>query len=309
MKNNWKKRGLILKPKKKDGFSHAVLPKGIILENKIRLFFSKRDYLNRSHPFYVDVDINDPKKIIYSRTKPILKLGDAGTFDESGIMPTCIKKVFGKYFLYYIGYSLSGNVPYKNSIGLAVSDDCKSFKKYSRASIFKTTNKEPFFTASLDLIQYKKKLHSLYLSGVKWENIDSKYEPIYDLKYGSSLNGIDWKRNGDVAINLKSKEEGGIASPSILKIKNTFYLWYSYRSKYNFRSNKDNSYRIGFAFSNDLKNWKRKDNQFNLDISGAGWDSEMMAYPNVLQIEKKLIMFYNGNSFGKSGIGYAENEI
>ena len=138
MKNNWKKRGLILKPKKKDGFSHAVLPKGIILENKIRLFFSKRDYLNRSHPFYVDVDINDPKKIIYSSTKPILKLGDAGTFDESGIMPTCIKKVFGKYFLYYIGYSLSGNVPYKNSIGLAVSDDCKSFKKYS-VNLFKIT--------------------------------------------------------------------------------------------------------------------------------------------------------------------------
>ena len=82
-------------------------------------------------------------------------------------------------------------------------------------------------------------------------------------------------------------------------------MWYSYRSKYDFRTNIKNSYRIGFATSNDLKNWKRKDKQFNLDISTVGWDSTMMAYPNILRIDKKLIMFYNGNNFGKTGLGLA----
>ncbi len=309
MKNNWKKKGVVFKPKNTDSFSHAVMPKGIILDDRIRIFFSGRDKLKRSHPFFIDVDINNPKNIINISKKPLLKLGEAGTFDESGIMPSCIKKISGKYFLYYIGWSLSGNVPYKNSIGLAISDDCKTFKKYSRAPIFSTTNEEPFFTASLDIIKFKNKLHTLYLSGIKWENFNKKYEPIYNLKYGSSYNGIDWRRDGDVAINLKSIDEGGIASPTIVKIKNIFHLWYSYRSKFNFRTNIKNTYRIGFATSNDLKKWKRKDKQFNLDISTVGWDSTMMAYPNILRIDKKLIMFYNGNNFGKTGIGYAENEI
>ena len=31
----------------------------------------------------------------------------------------------------------------------------------------------------------------------------------------------------------------------------------------------------------------------------------MIAYPNVCIFEGKKIMFYNGNGFGASGIGYA----
>ena len=31
----------------------------------------------------------------------------------------------------------------------------------------------------------------------------------------------------------------------------------------------------------------------------------MIAYPNVVRTQKGLTMFYNGNGFGASGIGYA----
>ena len=36
----------------------------------------------------------------------------------------------------------------------------------------------------------------------------------------------------------------------------------------------------------------------------------MTAYPNVVKLNKnKLVMFYNGNNFGKAGIALAEGRI
>ena len=38
----------------------------------------------------------------------------------------------------------------------------------------------------------------------------------------------------------------------------------------------------------------------------TGWDSEMICYPCVVKTKEKYYMFYNGNSHGKTGFGYAE---
>ena len=48
------------------------------------------------------------------------------------------------------------------------------------------------------------------------------------------------------------------------------------------------------------------DNKMNFGISSEGWDSIMVAYPYVIRFNDKYWMFYNGNGFGKSGFGYAE---
>ena len=46
-----------------------------------------------------------------------------------------------------------------------------------------------------------------------------------------------------------------------------------------------------------------------LNVSESGWDSEMVAYPHVVKEDNRLIMFYNGNKFGNTGIGYAIKEL
>ena len=57
-------------------------------------------------------------------------------------------------------------------------------------------------------------------------------------------------------------------------------------------------------------NWNRLDNQNVVQSSNSDWDSIMTAYPNVLKLNKSnLIMFYNGNNFGKQGIAMAEGSI
>jgi hypothetical protein len=82
-------------------------------------------------------------------------------------------------------------------------------------------------------------------------------------------------------------------------------MWYSYRGLENYRTDKNNSYRIGYAESDDGIAWIRKDEELGLDVSPSGWDSEMVAYPFIYADATRRYMFYNGNGFGRSGLGYA----
>ena len=85
----------------------------------------------------------------------------------------------------------------------------------------------------------------------------------------------------------------------------TTVMWYCYRKDHDYRNNSNNSYRIGLAHSSDAINWQRDDANAAIDISSTGWDSEMICYPSVVKYNDTLFMFYNGNGFGQSGIGYA----
>ena len=77
-------------------------------------------------------------------------------------------------------------------------------------------------------------------------------------------------------------------------------MWYSFRGE---------QYRIGYAFSKDGMIWKRKDELAGIDVSPEGWDSEAICYSHVFQYGKKLYMLYNGNVYGKEGLGIAKLEL
>jgi predicted GH43/DUF377 family glycosyl hydrolase len=86
-------------------------------------------------------------------------------------------------------------------------------------------------------------------------------------------------------------------------------MFYCFRTAVNYRNDKNESYRIGYAESNDGIIWTRKDEEVGIETSDSGWDSEMIDYPYIYKYNEKIYMFYNGNGFGKSGFGYAELEF
>ena len=82
-------------------------------------------------------------------------------------------------------------------------------------------------------------------------------------------------------------------------------MWYSIRDKINYRDNIDHSYRIKTATSLNGVDWV-KNNDIDLDITTESeWDNIMTCYPFIINKKDEMIMFYNGNNFGKTGIGYA----
>jgi len=87
----WQKQGLIFSPNDQGGWmkTHAQVPTPLVCEDFIRVYFSSRPEPKVSLTTFVDLDLDDPKKILRLNSTPILELGKPGTFDEHGIMPSC----------------------------------------------------------------------------------------------------------------------------------------------------------------------------------------------------------------------------
>ena len=82
-------------------------------------------------------------------------------------------------------------------------------------------------------------------------------------------------------------------------------MYFCYREATDFRTNKLRGYRLGYAYSDDLRTWTRDDNNAGIRLSEDGWDSDMMCYPNLFQCDGKVYLLYNGNEFGRFGFGLA----
>ena len=71
----------------------------------------------------------------------------------------------------------------------------------------------------------------------------------------------------------------------------------------------DKQYRAGYASSTDGVKWIRDDSKLGIGPSPEGWDSEMLCYPAVIEVNGRQFMFYSGNGMGATGVGYAELEL
>jgi len=311
----WNKKGFIFKP---DGLrpwmrTHAQVPYTLELNDVVRTYFSTREEIDkiglfRSYSGYVDLDKNDLRKVVAISESPILSLGGKGEFDEFGSMAGSVIFNEGKYYLYYCGWTRCESVPYNWAIGVATSDDAKTFKRNNNGPLLGPSTNEPYLQACP--IVYKlshKEWHMFYLSGVKWFMHSGKAESQYLLMHAQSQNGLDWVRNGKAIIPQVVPDECQ-TSASMFVMDDKYHLLFSYRHGADFRQNPLKGYRIGYASSYDLVNWDRDDSKAGLDISESGWDSEMVAYPHVFDLNGRKHMFYSGNYFGKEGFGWATLE-
>jgi len=171
----------------------------------------------------------------------------------------------------------------------------------SLKKLLEKTHREPFAILTAPCVLKEDKDFLLYyVSGEGWENRDLPY---YNIKYGKSKDGIHWERNGDVAIDFKSQNETALARPCVIKDTGIYKMFYSYKDP-------ALGYRIGYAESKDGFNWDRLDEKIDLQPNPYvdQWDSQMVEYSYVLHHKGLYYMFYNGNNYGETGIGYAVSE-
>lgn len=297
----WQKEGRILVPEEYSSpwmLSHAAVPLAEhILADRYRVYFSPRDAKNRSQISYFETDIKNPSNILKISDRPVLSPGSAGTFDDAGTMTSWLINRRNEKWLYYIGWNLSVEVPFRNALGLAVSRDggC-TFERYSEGPILDRSIYDPTLVASACVLPEQDMWRMWYLSGLDWIQCKEGYQPRYHIKYAESEDGINWHRTGRVCIDFQDDGEYAISRPCVIKEAGMYRMWYSFRGP---------AYRIGYAESSDGLYWVRKDKEVGIDVSPAGWDCEMIEYPYVFQHGKDKIMLYNGNGYGQTGIGYA----
>ena len=283
---------------------HSQLPVVDVLEDKFRVYYSTR-IDGKSTPMWVDLDLANPSIILEESKQPILNLGNPGSFDWTGIMPTDIITLEdGTKYLYYIGWSRRLDVPYHNNLGLAVSKDGgNNWEKYSTGPVFHTSHKESGYIGTVDILIEDGVWKMWYLSCRDWVEYKGILEPTYDTRYATSNDGINWEPAGITCISLENNE-GGISAARIIKENSIYYMWFSVRDKFEYRDDPKHSYRIKKATSKNGIDWIREQN-IELDISQNSWENEMVCYPEVVKYKDLYYMFYNGNKFGNTGIGYA----
>lgn len=302
----WNKSGRIFDPDPPTGWraSHACVPAAWVMSDRIRVFFSPRDREGRSVITYLDVDRRDPTRVLYVHDQPLLPLGEPGTFDDSGIMPGCVLEHDGVVSLYYVGWNRSVSVPYRNAIGLAVSEDGgRTFRKRFTGPLLDRGPTDPHFVVSPCVLRDETGFHLWYASGTSWMPVAGKLEPLYHIKHARSDDGIHWDRRGTSAIPPLRPDEAN-ARPTVVKDGDLYRMWFCFRGSADFRDGAD-SYRIGYAESRDGAAWQRRDEDAGIAPSASGWDDRMLAYPTVVACDGRLHLFYNGNGFGQTGIGHA----
>jgi hypothetical protein len=304
----WEKHGVIFKAENQYPWMmhHTCVPiADKISEKVLRIYFGPRDSEGRTVVAFIEVDADNPSRVLRVHDRPVLGLGNLGAFDDSGAMPSCIVRHHGRKYLFYIGWNRCVTVPYRNAVGLAVSeDDGLTFRRVFDGPILDRTRFEPYFCASPFALFEEDKWRLWYASSTGFIRVKGQPEPLYQIKYAESKDGFAWDRINKTCIPYSFDGEAN-ARPCVIKENGRYRMWYCYRGSIDYRTDVAQSYRIGYAESPDGLDWTRLDDRVGIDRSPLGWDSVMLAYPFVYEHRGVKHMLYNGNGFGETGIGYA----
>ena len=297
----WKKLGLIFSPGQYDWmYTHAQNPLPELLPGGlIKVHFSTRDSRNRAQGAFFIFDINEPHKILDLSNKPTLSLGDLGSFDDAGVMPGSIVSSSTSKYLYYTGWSRTVDVPFAFHIGLAVTkSDHEIFSRVSRAPVLGRNFHDPFIVGAPYVLLIDGSFRMWYTSCTRWAEENGKVKHYYTVKHARSDDGIYWKCSDQLCLDYQ-KDEYAIARPVVWQTESGYKMWFTFRGG-------NDTYRIGVAESEDGISWRRHLEPLGIDVSDTGWDSEMICYAHPIVSSGRTYALYNGNSYGKSGIGLAE---
>jgi predicted GH43/DUF377 family glycosyl hydrolase len=310
----WEKLGLVFAPRQFPGrpwmASHAQAPATLVLEDRVRVYFSCRplpdaDGQYVSYSAFVDLDLKDPTRILDVADAPVLSLGARGAFDEFGTYPMSVARDGGELVAYYGGWTRCESVPFNVAIGYARSSDGgRLFERVGPGPVLSYSPSEPFVLSGPKIRRFEDTWYLFYIAGKTWLHADPRPEPVYRIRMARSSDGVEWERADRDLIPPQLEENEAQASPDVFWRDGRYHMLFCFRRSLDFRG-RAGGYRIGYASSSDLVHWTRDDDAAGLAVADEGWDSEMLAYPHVFESSGSTYLAYLGNGVGRDGFGLA----
>jgi hypothetical protein len=131
--------------------------------------------------------------------------------------------------IYYIGWNLGRSVPFRNAIGLAVSDDGgATFRRYTAGPIMDLASRP--CRSSMCVAPHGDHYVMWYLSCFEWRAVAAGLQHRYNIKYAHSQDGVLWHRDGLTAIDFRYPNEYAISVPRVLHHRHNLVMWYSFRA-------------------------------------------------------------------------------
>jgi hypothetical protein len=311
---SWVKLGKIFDPTENSTVDwmkeFAQAPSVLVFDEFVRVYFSCRpspdsngQYVSRSA--YVDLKRAHFSEIIRISPNPTMPLGELGTFDEFGTYPTSVIRNGDEIWAYYGGWTRCESVPFNVAIGVAISrDQGVSFNKLGTGPAMSYSTEEPFILSGPKIRRFNGHWNLWYIAGERWLHNNSKPEPVYRIRMASSSDGLNWIKHNKDLIERRLGPDECQASPDVFFCNGRYHMFFCYRHGLDYR-NRTRGYRIGYAVSDDMLRWRRDDAKAGIDVSSDGWDSEMISYPHVFELDGHIYMMYLGNQVGRFGFGLA----
>lgn len=257
--------------------------------------------------------VNDLTK--WRRLGPVVEPGKPGAFDHHWCVLPCVHRIGGKWHMYYTGNSGEGGKGLQAfwGIGLAVSDDLVHWKKTSDEPILRgdgfpqwPNNRGIAGGARIQEIpqaggKVLYRMHYTLAVGTPSRDLmvdQAKYSVCAD-----SWDGLKWF---DKRVLLGPRAEAKYENVATIAL-NVWHTGRQWRAIYAGIGTQFGAYSICEAISQDGLTWERGKPGENLALppQGTGWESKMTEYPNVIEEDGKLRLFYCGNGYGTTGIGTA----
>ena len=314
----WLKHGKIFDPTQHQlpngCVQFAQSPQVLAFDEFVRIYFSTRsiDPVNGkylSHIAYVDMKKN-LRDVICVSEQPVISLGDLGCFDEHGIFPMSVMRHGDAVYGYTCGWNRRVSVSVDTAIGLAISrDDGQTFQRIGSGPVLAASQNEPCLVGDGFVKVINHVFHMWYIFGTGWKKYvtDTAPDRTYKICHATSADGIEWtKEEARCIIPDRLGPDESQALPTVIGIGKRHHMFFCYRESFDFRQTTGRGYRIGHAWSDDLVNWVRDDEQPQLAGTPNDWDSDMQCYPHIFECDEKIYILYNGNEFGRYGFGLAE---
>jgi hypothetical protein len=305
----WRRRGLLVSPRGDAAWStHAQNPTALALSDDLwRIYFAGRDARNRATLFAADVDPRREMRVLALHDRPLLAPGVSGAFDEAGLGPACALRDGRRVLLYYAGVSAARDVPHRHAVGLAASDDGLRFERVTPDAVFASGSHDPYSVSVPFVRRARGGFEMWYHSTTGWYAHDGRREATYTIRRAFSPDGVAWAPVGADVVPPEHAATGS-TRPWIAHDGSRARLWFSRRGT-RFRDDAEDAYRLVSAPLNDDETALGDPPQpvrFTNPPQIGAWDGWMQAYASVVRADSRLVMFYNGDGFGRAGFGWAE---
>jgi hypothetical protein len=294
----WNKLGQIFTVSShcKEIISHSSNPLAIHLNDDVfRVFFSGRNHSNKSSVSFVDIDVVTLENI-NNLDEVVFTYGNEESFYSHGVSIGNCYTQNNKDYILFMGWQFKDGEHWRGDVGRLEVIDKKTLL-LDPVHAFMEIDKEDKISLSYPWVMFHEGIYKMwYGSTIDWTSENE--EMIHVIKYATSIDGENWEKHG-IAIPYEIGVAQAFSKPSVLIDDVGYHMWYSYRS------GDGTKYRIGYSHSTDGMLWERKHIEVGIDVSKAGWDSEMICYPFVFEHQNEKYMLYNGNDYGKTGFGLA----
>jgi len=295
----WRRLGLVYRPTGHHSLlqTHAALPVAVPLGGDLaRVYYSGRDAGNRSSIASLVLRLGEAPRVEEQPSSPLLTPGTGGAFDDSGCSVGCVVPEPAGDRLYYMGWNLGIEVPWRNAIGLALGDARTGrFERFCAGPIMDRDTVDHFslsypWVLKLGTADWR----MWYGTHLAWGT--NRSDMHHAIRAARSPDGIQWTRDAKVVLAPEG-EEIAVVRPCVLAAGSAAEMWFTHRAD-------DGPYRLAHADSEDLIHWRR-DTIAVLEPDPDGWEAGAIAYASAFLAADRRWLLYNGAGYGKAGFGLA----